>query len=298
MYNDQEILTQDMSFSTQLADHNGWSYFTTSPSPSNQHSLYPPRFDSPNLRVRKAPPIPVPNLTKKSRGRRVPTIFTPDSDSSGSGGITKSRTFRCTVAGCGKCFLRGEHLKRHVRSIHTHDKPYKCTIPACGKHFSRRDNLIQHLKIHKDQSAAFSSQALPHSVQYSEYSDHDDTSDYQRSSTSPLVTACVPPSFVLPSTPTPPLDTAQHNLQFPLNYSNFEPFTTPYTRANVALLCNEALSSIGPDYHYALSSAPSSPPFPLMQPSPIYPQHTSNFETNVIGNPRFQSSQQIQYYYD
>lgn len=32
------------------------------------------------------------------------------------------RTYVCVIPGCGKCFVRGEHLKRHVRSIHTHDK--------------------------------------------------------------------------------------------------------------------------------------------------------------------------------
>jgi hypothetical protein len=37
----------------------------------------------------------------------------------GEGG---KRTYVCVVPGCGKCFVRGEHLKRHVRSIHTHDK--------------------------------------------------------------------------------------------------------------------------------------------------------------------------------
>ncbi len=33
-----------------------------------------------------------------------------------------TRSYVCTLSGCGKCFVRGEHLKRHVRSIHTHDK--------------------------------------------------------------------------------------------------------------------------------------------------------------------------------
>ena len=34
----------------------------------------------------------------------------------------ENRTFVCDIPGCGKCFVRSEHLKRHVRSIHTHDK--------------------------------------------------------------------------------------------------------------------------------------------------------------------------------
>lgn len=64
-------------------------------------------------------PVPVPNLTKKSRGRRVPTapVFMVQ------GGVQKNmRMYRCAVDGCYKCFARGEHLKRHVRSIHTNEK--------------------------------------------------------------------------------------------------------------------------------------------------------------------------------
>ncbi|KAG6878280.1 hypothetical protein C0993_009638 [Termitomyces sp. T159_Od127] len=93
-------------------------------------------------------PVPVPHLTKKSRGRKVPYIntrvargipfedLTYDGDDdaiarrSGSsrqgrgtgGGRSGGRSFVCTVEGCGKCFIRGEHLKRHIRSIHTNDK--------------------------------------------------------------------------------------------------------------------------------------------------------------------------------
>ena len=61
-----------------------------------------------------------PNLTKKSRGRRVPTtpgiVLTPD------GSARRTRGYTCRVPGYGKCFARGEHLKRHIRSIHTNEK--------------------------------------------------------------------------------------------------------------------------------------------------------------------------------
>lgn len=79
----------------------------------------------------------------------------------------RSRPFVCTVEGCGKAYIRAEHLKRHVRSIHTNDKrefrlwlciafnlterplassAYECPHPGCGREFSRYDNLCQHFK--------------------------------------------------------------------------------------------------------------------------------------------------------
>lgn len=71
-------------------------------------------------RIRTAPPVPVPNLTKKSRGRRVPTA--DDTVVEGEADGKKGRVYVCKVEECGKCFSRGEHLKRHIRSIHTHEK--------------------------------------------------------------------------------------------------------------------------------------------------------------------------------
>ncbi|KPV76450.1 uncharacterized protein RHOBADRAFT_894, partial [Rhodotorula graminis WP1] len=50
----------------------------------------------------------------------------------------------CKVPGCGKCFKRSEHLKRHVRSIHTNERPFQCQWPTCKRLFSRHDNLNQH----------------------------------------------------------------------------------------------------------------------------------------------------------
>ena len=55
-----------------------------------------------------------------------------------------SKTFVCTL--CSRRFRRQEHLKRHYRSLHTHDKPFECN--ECGKKFSRSDNLSQHSRTH------------------------------------------------------------------------------------------------------------------------------------------------------
>ncbi|KAK4986036.1 hypothetical protein LTR50_005559 [Elasticomyces elasticus] len=55
-----------------------------------------------------------------------------------------SKTFVCTL--CSRRFRRQEHLKRHYRSLHTHDKPFECA--DCGKKFSRSDNLSQHQRTH------------------------------------------------------------------------------------------------------------------------------------------------------
>ena len=55
-----------------------------------------------------------------------------------------SKTFICDI--CNRRFRRQEHLKRHYRSLHTHDKPFECG--DCGKKFSRSDNLAQHARTH------------------------------------------------------------------------------------------------------------------------------------------------------
>jgi hypothetical protein len=87
------------------------TFWQASPASDDQHE---PRLP----RSRATLPTPIPNLTKKSRGRRVPTqefSRTPTDQKD-------TRLYICQVEGCGKCFHRGEHLKRHIRSIHTHEK--------------------------------------------------------------------------------------------------------------------------------------------------------------------------------
>ncbi|KIM61058.1 hypothetical protein SCLCIDRAFT_1216359 [Scleroderma citrinum Foug A] len=81
-------------------------------------------------------PVPVPGLTKKTRGRKVPTTSSEDCP----------RKWKCSE--CEARFVRFEHLKRHTRSIHT-DEKLVCPHLGCGKTFSRNDNLRLHMRIHR-----------------------------------------------------------------------------------------------------------------------------------------------------
>ncbi|KAL0575785.1 hypothetical protein V5O48_006182 [Marasmius crinis-equi] len=122
--------------------------------PSSAQDPLPMRYGT-NRIMRATLPTPVPNLTKKSRGRRVPTKTGPEVSTAAAGEATDDkRSYVCSVEGCGKCFHRGEHLKRHIRSIHTHEKPFKCTFTNCEKYFNRHDNLLQHIKVHKQHVVA------------------------------------------------------------------------------------------------------------------------------------------------
>ncbi len=71
--------------------------------------------------LRRPIPVAVPNLTKKARGRQVPTKDTLLKSGSG-------RAYACPVDNCRKVFTRSEHLKRHTRSIHTNEKREYSTI--------------------------------------------------------------------------------------------------------------------------------------------------------------------------
>ncbi|KAI8883526.1 hypothetical protein K501DRAFT_184346 [Backusella circina FSU 941] len=63
--------------------------------------------------------------------------------------LMDNKSFKCDYDQCEKVFKRSEHLKRHIRSIHTKEKPYKCPYDRCGKQFARSDNLSQHIRIHR-----------------------------------------------------------------------------------------------------------------------------------------------------
>ncbi|KAI9314834.1 hypothetical protein BX666DRAFT_1861828 [Dichotomocladium elegans] len=89
-------------------------------------------------------------LPPRSRGRRVSNVPTQ--------GV---RMFTCQAEGCGKVFKRSEHLKRHIRSIHTMEKPFECPYQSCHKRFSRSDNLNQHIRIHRHSNAGIKAGSTP-----------------------------------------------------------------------------------------------------------------------------------------
>ncbi|KAF2266290.1 hypothetical protein CC78DRAFT_542544 [Lojkania enalia] len=86
------------------------------------------------------------NAIASSPDETMPTPVAPTSRRGRKQSLTEdpSKTFVCNL--CSRRFRRQEHLKRHYRSLHTHEKPFECT--DCGKKFSRSDNLSQHQRTH------------------------------------------------------------------------------------------------------------------------------------------------------
>lgn len=88
------------------------------------------------------------NASKSNPRRKSKPSISPNS-SLLSSNIDKNndidKPFGCHL--CSKAFKRSEHLKRHVRSVHSTDRPFSCHL--CEKKFSRSDNLSQHIKTHK-----------------------------------------------------------------------------------------------------------------------------------------------------
>ncbi|KAL3237927.1 stress-responsive transcriptional activator MSN4 [Nakaseomyces bracarensis] len=93
---------------------------------------------SSSRRRRRSAITPVASRVSSTSSRRNRSISVELSDG-------ESKPFQC--GDCDKAFRRSEHLKRHIRSVHSNERPFPCMF--CEKKFSRSDNLSQHLKTHK-----------------------------------------------------------------------------------------------------------------------------------------------------
>jgi len=68
----------------------------------------------------------------------------------------ESRCFLCPLTGhldvrgkaCNARFVRPEHCRRHVKTVHGEERDHHCKVPGCNKGFSRGDNLRDHYWTH------------------------------------------------------------------------------------------------------------------------------------------------------
>ena len=82
------------------------------------------------------------NNCKEKRQKSCQSLLTNGESSS----LLKS--FRCYYNNCYLSFVSSEGLKRHIRSVHTKEKPFECNFIDCRKRFGRSDALKEHLKRH------------------------------------------------------------------------------------------------------------------------------------------------------
>jgi hypothetical protein len=102
--NESEDSIHTSSFIDQNQYYQNNHYLPQSANPPHQDML---------IYNQAPPPAPVQQQKKtpRSRGRRVSNV--PGCE---------ARMFTCKADNCGKVFKRSEHLKRHIRSIHTLEK--------------------------------------------------------------------------------------------------------------------------------------------------------------------------------
>ncbi|KAK6463831.1 hypothetical protein DFJ63DRAFT_318847 [Scheffersomyces coipomensis] len=89
-----------------------------------------------------------PNISPTTTIEENPSLknLSPTTSNGGNNSVQPNAQGSFPCSECDKQFKRSEHLKRHIRSVHSNIRPFHCKF--CDKKFSRSDNLAQHLKTH------------------------------------------------------------------------------------------------------------------------------------------------------
>ena len=139
------IDTQPYNHPTKITKRKSVSSMAPIGTNSHKHSYTNTRRKSTIGMVRSSTSM-TPNVSNSSSTNKKNSLSGPASRSHSTDSENiEEKPFQC--AECPKAFKRSEHLKRHIRSVHSNERPFPCTL--CEKKFSRSDNLSQHLKTHK-----------------------------------------------------------------------------------------------------------------------------------------------------
>lgn len=139
------IDTQQYNHPTRITKRKSVSSMASSGSNIHKHAYTNTRRKS-TIGVVRSSTTMTPNGSVSSASTKKNNFNSPKSGSHSTDPENiEEKPFRC--AECPKAFKRSEHLKRHIRSVHSNERPFPCTL--CEKKFSRSDNLAQHLKTHK-----------------------------------------------------------------------------------------------------------------------------------------------------
>lgn len=137
---EQRLQQQQLQKTPQLAQHPQFQSPTQVLPTTYTSAPFQLQLQQPQLLLQsQALRAPAQSSTKVSTSPKLKPAHQSDDEDS-----DEEKPFPCPD--CTKQFKRLEHLKRHIRSVHSNIRPFHCKY--CEKKFSRSDNLAQHLKTH------------------------------------------------------------------------------------------------------------------------------------------------------